>query len=394
MAKENEPKATGKAVVLVACNDRTDADLIAKMLRGEFDGVQLSVDPATAARDFDQHQPDVLILAFNGLETAERYYLGLYRQSQTIHHKPHRTLILCNKDDVRRVYELCRKDYFDDYMLFWPLTHDTPRLYMAVHQALKDLGAVHDDALKRQLAAQARRIAELETMLVQSLATGDDQVRQADHRIREAGVEIDAALDRFSHRLMDGQLAHAVEVRDAEQLRGEIGRLGHEEIQKQLTDVAKSIGPMRDWVAQFRQDVTPYLEAAHAMKAAAAQVRPMVLVVEDEAFQRKLIGHMLGDDQYELVYAETATAALGTMRKKRPDLVLMDFELPDVDGIAVTRQIREMPHMAHVPIVMLTGHGKRELVVKSMQAGATDFAVKPVNAETLRAKVERHLGKG
>lgn len=393
VAKGRENMNTPTPVLLVASDDLTDATLIAKMLREEFKKVEISANVDRAAQDFEHHQPDVLILAFNGMENAERYYLGLYRQCQSIHHRPHRTLILCNKDDIRRVYELCRKEYFDDYMLFWPLTFDTLRLPMAVHQALKALAAVQEDALKRQLASQARHIAELEDMLKLSLAQGDSRIHQTDQKLKEASLEINAALDRFSHRLIDGQLAGAVEVRDVGRLQDELERLKKGEIRKQLTGVVETVAPMRDWATQLRQEVTPYLETAHAMQSAADRVLPRVLVVEDDAFQRKLVGQCLDNSRYEVVYADSGVNALGLLRKMRPDIILMDFELPGIDGIEVTRRIRATPQMGDVPIVMLTGHRTREVVMGSVQAGANDFVIKPINADELRAKINRHLGK-
>ena len=118
--------------VLVAGDIVSDVAMVAELLQDEFDNVHTSVDEGRIAADFEAQRPDVLVLAFNGLERAERYYLGLFRHSRLIHEHPHRTLILCNKDDVRRAYELCRKEYFDDYVLFWPMVHDAHRLCMSV----------------------------------------------------------------------------------------------------------------------------------------------------------------------------------------------------------------------------------------------------------------------
>ncbi len=149
--------------IMVATDVVADADLVRTLLRDEFDNVVVSTNPDRAIQDFEEHRPEVLILAFDGLDKAERYYLGLYRLSRVVHTVRHRTLILCNKDDLRRVYELCKKEYFDDYVLFWPLTHDAPRLPMAVHHMLWRLAAgganaptgmpIHD-AVKAELTSQ------------------------------------------------------------------------------------------------------------------------------------------------------------------------------------------------------------------------------------------------
>ena len=89
-----------------------DAELVSRLVREEFDNVAVSTGPGRTVQDFEKVRPKVLVLAFNTLERAENYYLGLYRYrpSTLVHVLPHRTLILCNKDDLRRVYELCGRN--------------------------------------------------------------------------------------------------------------------------------------------------------------------------------------------------------------------------------------------------------------------------------------------
>src|SRR5882762_9564071 len=122
---------TATTPILVATEALADAQLVKKLLDEEFDNVAISTKSELAVQDFEKHRPAVLILAFDSLEEAERYYLGLYRLSTIVHSVPHHTLILCNKNDLWRVYELCKKQHFDDYVLFWPVTNDAPRLRMA-----------------------------------------------------------------------------------------------------------------------------------------------------------------------------------------------------------------------------------------------------------------------
>ncbi|MBK7062530.1 MAG: hypothetical protein IPH51_19605 [Rubrivivax sp.] len=128
--------------------------------------------------------------------------------SKLVHVTPHHTVILCEKDDLRRVYELCRKKYFDDYVLFWPLTHDAPRLPMAVRHGLRQLAtSAGSTPSVADFAVQARRIAELEGRLAQYAAHGAKHVDAASRSLRQVGDGIGAALDSFSQRVSDGELA-------------------------------------------------------------------------------------------------------------------------------------------------------------------------------------------
>ena len=94
------PDATAR--ILIATDIVTDAALVKEVLSKEFAHVVVSTDPDAAAGDFVRHQPNVLVLAFNKLEKSEHYYLSLYRLCPEVHRHPHRTVILCSKDEVKR----------------------------------------------------------------------------------------------------------------------------------------------------------------------------------------------------------------------------------------------------------------------------------------------------
>lgn len=380
------------ARILVATDIVADAGLVRKVLNEEFDNISVSTDPERAVADFEKHRPAVLILAFNSLEKAERYYLGLYRLGTLVHALPHRTLILCNKDDLRRVYELCKKEYFDDYILFWPMTHDMTRLPMGVHHALRQLArAAAGVPTPGEIAAQARRLAELESLLEQYAAKGGQRVEAAGRSLRQAEQDIAEALEGFSRKLSEGGRPDLVVVKDRAGFRREIDRLRAEEIEKRFEAVAAAVQPVRQWVGEFKEDFAPQLESARALQTLVAHVRPVVLVVDDDELQHKLLQQILAKEDLDLVFAASGTEALATLRRHRPDLVLMDVHLPDIDGIAATLRLKSVEQFADIPVVMITGQSEKEVVVDSLKAGASDFVVKPFDKDILLAKVSNFL---
>jgi CheY-like chemotaxis protein len=305
---------------------------------------------------------------------------------------PHRTVILCNKDDVRRVYELCKREYFDDYILFWPMTHDAPRLPMTIFHALRQLaGAQGPQAATAELAAQARRIAELEAQLAQLASRGERHVEDATRSLHAASQDIGAALDGFSRRLVDGELRDVIDRRDVHGLEREVTRLKQEQIEPTLQAASHAVAPVRDWLGAFRQELAPQLESARALGTWAQQLKPLLLIVDDDEFQQRVLAQLLAAEGPELVFARSGTEALGLLRKRRPDLILMDIDLPDIDGVEVTRRIKAVEALAAIPIVMITGHSEKQLVVDSLKAGACDFLVKPLQREATLAKVRRGL---
>lgn len=381
------------ARLLVATEVVSDAVMIRKLLLDEFSDIVVSTDPERAVQDFEQHRPDVLILAFNNLEKAERYYLGLYRLSAVIHAVRHHTLILCNKDDLKRVYELCRKEYFDDYILFWPIAYDVSRLHMAIHHALRQMADTETGSSGvAQIAVQARQVAELESQLEQYSRKGGQCMAVASQSLHEAEQAIGAALDSFSSRLSDGVHTDLVEVRDRAGFRREFDRLKTEQVGKNFEAVAAAVQPVRAWAGSLRDDLAPQLESARALKSLAERVRPIVLVVDDDEFQHKLLEQMLAGENLELIFATSCTHAFATLRKRRPDIILMDVNLPDIDGVNATRRIKAVEQFAGIPVIMITGMSEKDIVVESCRAGASDFVVKPISKDVLSTKLHKYLG--
>jgi CheY-like chemotaxis protein len=122
-------------------------------------------------------------------------------------------------------------------------------------------------------------------------------------------------------------------------------------------------------------------------------IRPTVLVVDDEEIQRKIIGTILGVKNYHLIFAANGIQALGVLRKAKPDIILMDVMMPDMDGIEATRRLRRVGLFIKTPVIMITGNSEEKIVINCLKAGATDFVVKPFERTTLIAKITRALNE-
>jgi CheY-like chemotaxis protein len=122
-----------------------------------------------------------------------------------------------------------------------------------------------------------------------------------------------------------------------------------------------------------------------------ARARPLVFLVEDDEFSHQLVAITLESQNIELVAESDGAAALARIRVVQPDLILMDVNLPGRDGVELTQQLKADPALAGIPVVMLTGEARREILVRSMEAGAVDFIVKPFTPDALIAKLTKFL---
>lgn len=131
--------------------------------------------------------------------------------------------------------------------------------------------------------------------------------------------------------------------------------------------------------------------AAPAPVTAARQRPPQVLLVDDDPFQYKLTRMMLADCGVRLVWRDRAASALQQLGDDPPELVLMDIDMPQLDGIQAVRELRRLPGLGQLPVIMLTSHSDRERVVQSLQVGASGFVVKPFSKKMLLDVMAKHL---
>ena len=118
-----------------------------------------------------------------------------------------------------------------------------------------------------------------------------------------------------------------------------------------------------------------------------------ILVVDDDAMSRRVLAQLLNAGGYNCRVSNDGSEAMETIHAHPPSLLLLDFDMPGLNGAEVLRRLRsdEDPTVAQIPAIMLTAHGSEQSEVSCLQAGADDFVAKPVNASVLRARIETQL---
>lgn len=123
-------------------------------------------------------------------------------------------------------------------------------------------------------------------------------------------------------------------------------------------------------------------------------MKKKVLVIEDNEQNLYLVRFILERSDYEVVAATDGKSGIEMAASLKPDLILLDIQLPVMDGYAVARSLRQNPDLAQTPIVAVTSYamaGDRE---KVMDVGCNGYIEKPIDPDTFVAKVEHHLPSG
>ncbi len=116
-----------------------------------------------------------------------------------------------------------------------------------------------------------------------------------------------------------------------------------------------------------------------------------ILYVEDNAENRLLIRRILQAEGYAVIEAAGALQALDIIRTQKPDLILMDINLPEMDGYTLTARFKAMPQLEKVPIVALTANVMRGDRERTLEAGCDGYIQKPIDVDLLPEQVDRFL---
>ena len=117
-----------------------------------------------------------------------------------------------------------------------------------------------------------------------------------------------------------------------------------------------------------------------------------ILIAEDHSVTQRVLSHILQKDGYDVTLASNGQEALDYLAENRVDLVILDIDMPEVDGITVLRDLRGREDYMDVPICMLTASGQDDDRVAAQGEGADEFLTKPVASHILLETIQRLLG--
>jgi len=117
---------------------------------------------------------------------------------------------------------------------------------------------------------------------------------------------------------------------------------------------------------------------------------PKILVVDDAAFMRMRCSKLLTDNGYEVVEAENGLDAIAKYKESKPDAVLLDITMPEMDGLTALKEIRKVDPEAKV--AMVTAMGQQSMIMDAIKSGAKDFVVKPFQPDRVLAAVKKLVG--
>jgi CheY-like chemotaxis protein len=116
-----------------------------------------------------------------------------------------------------------------------------------------------------------------------------------------------------------------------------------------------------------------------------------ILIVDDDSFQRKILDEYLGLAGFKILHARNGAHALKVIEQERPELILMDIQMPVMDGFETLTAIKKKPQLRDIPVIFLSSLDLQHLKIKGLELGADDYITKPFNSAELLARIKAVL---
>ncbi|NAX25830.1 response regulator [Vibrio sp. V38_P2S17PM301] len=376
-----------KTSVYIFYNDAEMVDIIIPIFESMFNDISKinknSEHSKFAKKLTEDHVSIIYVYVFE--HAIDAYQLAsLIREHHALksHSKtPHFDILLCDKSSRQKAYTLCSENEFYIYEIVKPI-YDANRLKLTIKRLAEHLMA--DVHLLEVIGDNAS--------LLNSLSQSIDSISQCKNDVDHI---IDVKNQEFKSLVspLDNLLKH----------------VPTSEWDKSFTNIIKSLPEhiKRDEsfnfsLKSFRENLQIYKESSsdilQTFSSMLDEIRPklnnkkkVIVVAEDQPVMQKIIMTILEPRGFKVELASNGVEALIKAKVMLPSVILLDIDMPIMDGLSTLQAIKKLDVIKDVPIIMLTSHADKEVIQSCIQHGASDYAVKPTTADLLLKKIAKAI---
>lgn len=338
---------------------------------------------AVAGDYFDAIKPELLVLCFDSVEKSEIGIKALYAHSELAAFTDFMTLLLCSKNETDIALQLCLDRIFNDYHIAKPL-QDSAQLEWRLHSLM----SMYRSSPKSAINNIASQLEIVQKTLVQNrhevsnpaslLNTGNRQkLSNLANQLRESLLPVMASPNTAVTQHPSQQQVTTIIDRALGGISGNIDEI--------ITNI---IGTILTQYAALDKDLSTVSKVVNIVS------KPVIMVIDDNAGFRETVTQILVDEGYKVITSNLGSKAVGMIIRETPDLVLVDYQMPAMDGLGTIKQVKQLLNGARLPsFIMVTGNSSKDVVTQAKAVGVDGFLVKPLRRTELLEKVKARLGQ-
>lgn len=371
--------------IYVFYEDPTLVDIIESLLIGMFVNVtpfNITTEQSKFAQTLSgEHSSIIFIYVFDRAEDAERL-MTLVRGHDAFKNQekvPSFDVLLCDKTHRLEAYDLCEKNRFYTYEIIKPL-YDTNRLKLTLRRLAEHL----------QSDVELLKKAENNVELFESLNQSIDSINSLRENVEDQVSLQQKEFDELTSPL--DNLLQGVPTAEWEKALASILNSLPESIQRSAPSHF-SVHEFRNKLDAYKNNSSGSFLAFSAMletiKPHINSEQPVIIVADDQPVMQKIISTILEPRGFKVELASNGIEAIMKAKVMRPKLILLDIDMPIMDGIATLQAMKHIEMIKDVPVIMLTSHADKEMIQASVESGASDYVVKPTRADLLLKKITK-----
>jgi CheY-like chemotaxis protein len=290
--------------------------------------------------------------------------------------------LLCKSEESYKAYQLCTSGTFDDFVADRPL-YEPYRLRLSVAQALKRRSQEqYSNSLNNQLEKITSELHKFDQFISRGLDAGGVMHQEVIRGFHHFTQKLATDLEHLEECLVENAFKSGFQDKDNVSLRVQFDQFRGNSLEKESSHVVEQLDITGNWLNELNDGYKEYAETFPKENKLLH-----IMLVDDDEFYRNTLIAMFEEEGIDVVGLADGNAAIIKLKHTKPDLILLDYRMPELDGIQALMQIKSNPETKSIPIIMLTGIHERSIVDKSIQAGAADYIVKPSDKKTIITKI-------
>ncbi|MFC1749624.1 PleD family two-component system response regulator [Pseudomonadota bacterium] len=384
--------------IILYYQDKDTADAVSTILRSSFANiVPVSIDEDLFT-PFEklEHEKVMFLYAIDDIERAKLTCLSLYKdeRGEVVRQLLHCDYLLCKASDSKAAYELCVDNIFDDFTIIKPM-YDKWSFLLQIRQTITKMELVGQlktiDDSQRQVEDN---VSALNKNLKNMSQRYENMSSDLEHSIQQSIDHVNSAIDTTSNEFSSLDMQDVVTVLDSEKLGTYMDEVKHSIVDQHLSPLKKS----SDAIFQdLKNDIdVQQKRVATTQKSVIRHVgkQTNIMVADDHRVIQNVVRSVLERQGYHVNIANDGEDVMLKLSKQVPDLILMDINMPNQNGLETLRLIKSKPELSHIEVIMMTSYSDKAHVEEALMAGANDYIIKPTNGDILLDKVGRALHTG
>jgi|CXWL01.1.fsa_nt_gi CheY-like chemotaxis protein len=374
--------------ILIVSNEPDDISEVRALIKDIKSEIIAISDPTQIVGTFDEMEPQILVLVSMEIIRVEGYYLDLYRNSQKIQTIMHNSLLVCKAKDAEIAYQMCLRKLFDDYVIIRPL-FDPHRLTISIRNLLGGQKTLdQSNELHQRIASIRSSASAMDKVIQKSLTEGASVSAQLGQSEEELNQRVQEEIKELAKQMTLGAYDGVVQVIDQAALNEKFSQFGRRNLSNEIATAFKKPQAALDLLLNHsKTDHEAQKQANTDLDVWLNSIRTRILVVDDDPIFLKVLSGMLTNENYEVSSSTNAIEGLHIAARLKPEVILVDYEMPEMSGIDFTMRLKASPHLCRILVIMLTGHAEREIVLQGMKVGISGFLIKSNTKEVILQKL-------